>query len=149
MTVSTIDKAPILRALPSRLLGQTAALVGKVTSDALANKGVHRHQFSVLATLDAFGTCSQADLCRRTDIDRSDMNAALNGLQDRGAIARRTDPDNRRQNLVDITDNGRALFVELSALAVDAQDKAFAALSLAERGELVRLLGLVHDQLTS
>ncbi len=149
MTLPMLEKAPILHALPSRLLGQTAALVGKITGDAFASLGVHRHQFAVLATLEAFGTCSQADLCRRTDIDRSDMNAALNGLQDKGAIARTADPNNRRQNLVDITSDGRALFAQLCTLAVDAQDRAFAALTLAERDELVRLLGLVHDQLMS
>jgi hypothetical protein len=70
-------QAPLWRNLASRLLNQTAILVGRVVSEALAVEGTHRYQLAALATLDAFGAVSQAELCRRTNIDRSDMNAVV------------------------------------------------------------------------
>ena len=67
---SQADKAPLLRDLPSRLLGQTAALVSRVAADTLAAEGAHRNQFAVLATLDAFqqklerqGRLAHAGIC--------------------------------------------------------------------------------------
>src|SRR4051794_17157658 len=66
-----------------------------------AAEGAH-HPFAVLATLDAFGACSQAELCRRTDLDRNDMNAVINPLEAEGAVTRVPDPGNRRQNIVEI-----------------------------------------------
>jgi DNA-binding MarR family transcriptional regulator len=143
------DKAPVLKDLPSRLLGQAASLVGRVTEAALAEAGAHRYQFAVLATLDAFGAASQADLCRRTDLDRSDMNAVVGVLEAGGAVTRAVDPANRRQNIVALTAKGRARFEELRALVHAAQETAFAPLSAADRKALVRLLERLRDGLTA
>ena len=141
------EKAPILRDLPSRLLGQTAVLVGRVAGEALGAAGAHRHHFAVLATLDAFGAASQADLCRRTDIDRSDMNAVLNTLEAEGAVDRAVDPDNRRRNIVTLTAAGHARFADLRRRVDEAQRRALAPLSRHERDELMRLLHRLHDHL--
>jgi DNA-binding MarR family transcriptional regulator len=143
------DTAPVLRALPSRLLGQTAALVGKVTADALAAESAHRYQYAVLATLDAFGASSQADLCRRTDIDRSDMNSAINVLEAEGSVTRSLDPTNRRRNIIDITPSGRMRFDRLTDRLKEAERHALAPLNEAERRELLRLLQVLHSHLAS
>lgn len=142
-------KAPILRELPSRLLGQTAALVGRIAGEALAQTQAHRHHFAVLATLEAFGPASQAELCRRTDLDRSDMNAALNVLEDRGEIQRRTDPADRRQNIVKLTRRGKERFTELRIRIEEGQNRALASLSAAERATLILLLQRLHDDLAA
>lgn len=141
------DKAPALRDRPSRLLGQTAALFGKVTADALAAEGAHRHHYAVLATLDAFGAASQAELCRRTDIDRSDMNAAINALAAEGFVTRDLDLENRRRNVITITQNGRARFTRLTGRLREAERHALAPLSEAEHAELMRLLQVLHAHL--
>ena len=144
---SQAEKAPLLRDLLSRLLSQTAALVSKSLSDVLARERAHRHQFAALATLDAFGPSSQAELCRRTDIDRSDMTAVINALEAEGALTRGMDQDNRRQNIVSLTERGRARFDHLTMRIAAAQDRALAALSQPERQELLRLLKKLHDHL--
>ena len=139
------DQAPLWRNLASRLLNQTAILVGKVVSEALAVEGSHRYQFAVLATLDAFGAISQAELCRRTNIDRSDMNAVVNALEAEGVVMRVADPDDRRQNIVEMTKRGKARFERLRAGLVAAEDRALAPLAPADRRELLRLLRKLHD----
>ena len=141
------DKAPILRELPSRLLAQVAALAARVVGEALDAEGAHRHQFAVLATLDAFGPSSQADLCRRTDLDRSDMNTIVNALEAEGAAKRSVDPADRRQNIVTLTARGRRRFERLRARLAEVQEQVMAPLLPAERGELVRLLQMLHDHL--
>ena len=143
------DTAPLLRNLVSRLLGQTAILFGKVVSETLADDGAHRYQFAALATLDAFGGISQAELCRRTDIDRSDMNAVINVLEAQGAVRRIPDLADRRQNIVEMTETGKARFDHIKARLVRTQDRALAPLTKAERQELLRLLQVLHDHLAA
>jgi len=143
------EKAPVLRDLPSRLLAQTAALAGRAVTEAFEAEGAHRHQFAVLATLEAFGAASQAELCRRTDLDRSDMNTIVNALEVDGSVIRAVDMDNRRRNIVTLTARGRRRFAQLKARLQEVQDRVLKPLSRAERSELVRLLQVLHDHLTS
>ncbi len=139
------DQAPLWRDLASRLLNQTAILVGRVVNEALAAEGTHRYQLAVLATLDAFGAVSQAELCRRTNIDRSDMNAVVNALEAEGIVRRVADRDDRRQNVVEMTETGQARFARLKTGLVKAEDRALAPLAPADRRELLRLLRILHD----
>jgi DNA-binding MarR family transcriptional regulator len=138
-------QAPLWRNLASRLLNQTAILVGRVVSEALAVEGTHRYQLAVLATLDAFGAVSQAELCRRTNIDRSDMNAVVNELEAEGIVTRVSDPEDRRQNIVEMTKTGKVRFKRLKAGLAEAEDRALAPLAPADRRELLRLLRILHD----
>ena len=139
------DQAPLWRDLPSRLLNQTAILVGRVVNETLAREGTDRYRFAVVATLDAFGPASQAELGRRTNVDPSDMNAVINGLEAEGIVKRVSNPDDRRQNIVAVTKMGRARFRRLKADLAVAQDRALAPLDAAERRELLRLLRILHD----
>jgi DNA-binding MarR family transcriptional regulator len=138
-------QAPLWRNLASRLLNQTAILVGRIVSEALAAEGSHRYQLAVLATLDAFGSVSQAELCRRTNIDRSDMNAVVNALEAEGIVMRVSDTDDRRQNIVAMTGTGKARFKRLKAGLAEAENRALAPLAPADRRELLRLLRILHD----
>ena len=138
-------QAPLWRNLASRLLNQTAILVGRIVSEALAVEGTNRYQLAALATLDAFGAISQAELCRRTNIDRSDINAVVNALEEEGIVTRVSDPEDRRQNIVEMTETGTARFERLKAGLVEAEDRALAPLARADRRELLRLLRILHD----
>jgi MarR family transcriptional regulator, lower aerobic nicotinate degradation pathway regulator len=138
-------QAPLWRNLASRLLNQTAILVGRIVNEALAVEGAHRYQLAALATLDAFGSASQADLCRRTNIDRSDMNAVVNALEAEGMVRRVSDPDDRRQNIVETTKTGKARFERLRTGLAEAEDRALAPLAKSDRRELLRLLRILHD----
>jgi MarR family transcriptional regulator, lower aerobic nicotinate degradation pathway regulator len=138
-------QASLWRNLTSRLLNQTAILVGRVVNEALAVEGAHRYQFAVLATLDAFGAISQAELCRRTNIDRSDMNAVVNALETENIVTRVSNHEDRRQNIVETTAAGKAFFKRLKAGLAAAEDRALAPLASADRRELLRLLRILHD----
>jgi DNA-binding MarR family transcriptional regulator len=142
---SHAGQAPLLRNLVSRLLNQTAILVGRVVNEALAVEGTHRYQFAALATLDAFGAVSQAELCRRTSIDRSDMNAVVNALEAEGVVTRVSDPDDRRQNIVEMTEWGKTRFKRVKAGLAEAENRALAPLAPRDRRELLRLLRILHD----
>ena len=135
-----------LRTLPSWLLNQVALPAQRIVGDALGELGARRPHYAVLAALEEFGPASQAELGRRCGIDRSDMVALVNELAAADRLERTPDPDDRRRNVIAITDGGRDFLTTLDRRLEQAQDDLLATLSPAERAELVRLLGAVLSQ---
>lgn len=132
-----------LRQKASWLLNQVAIPANRRVADALAGAGVRRHHFSLLAALDEVGPASQAELSRRTTIDRSDMVAAVDDLVARGDVSRTPDPTDRRRNVIALTPTGRRHLRQLDDLLTGVQDDILAPLSPADRTTLLRLLTIL------
>ncbi|MET7773580.1 MarR family transcriptional regulator [Nocardia sp. NPDC005366] len=145
MEIAHDGAADRLRALPTRLVNQVAIVADRATERALEHTGSRRHHYALLTTLRAFGPDSQAELGRRTRIDRSDIVAALNDLAERGFIERSPDPGDRRRNIVTITGAGARHLDELDHRLDAAQDDLLAGLSESQRSELVVLLTRILD----
>ena len=139
-------RAPVrVRAKPSWLLNQAAIPANRLVAEGLAAIDGRRHHYVLLAALDEGGPASQADLSRRTTIDRSDMVAAVNELANRGLVVRSPDSTDRRRNVVSLTAAGRRHLQKLDRILDQAQDQLLAPLSPADRRELVDLLTRVVD----
>lgn len=134
-----------VRTKASWLLNQAAMPANRLLADALATAGARRHHYVLLAALDEVGPTSQAELSRRTTIDRSDIVAAVNELADRGLVERTPDPADRRRNVVTLTTAGRRQLRSLDELLAEVQDDLLAPLSPSERQQLVDLLTRVVD----
>jgi DNA-binding MarR family transcriptional regulator len=137
----TNDSPSRLRSLPSWLVNQTALQAQRLVAEA----GVRRQHFAVLAALEEGGAASQAQLGRRVWMDRSDLHAVLNELEGDGLVARVRDERDRRRNLVRLTPAGAEHLTNLQARAEAAQDALLAPLSEPERDELRRLLGRIVE----
>jgi DNA-binding MarR family transcriptional regulator len=126
--------------MPSWLISQTSVQAHRMLTDALASEGARGYDYRLLAALQEFGPASQATLGRRTDMDRSDVVAALNELARRRLVERTPDPVDRRRNIISITPAGTALLQRLDDVLSDVQDELLAPLTRRERRGLVRLL---------
>ena len=126
--------------LPSWLLTQTAAHASRLVSESFSAVGARGYHYRLLTSLLTDGPASQADLGRRTGIHLSDMVAALNELEAGGYVARSPDPQDRRRNVITITDAGRARLASLDAILDRVQDELLAPLSAPERATLAELL---------
>ncbi|MFI9404022.1 MarR family winged helix-turn-helix transcriptional regulator [Nocardia sp. NPDC052316] len=146
MEISREDAPAKLRALPTRLVDQVALVANRATERALHDTGSRRYHYALLAALGEFGASSQAELGRRTRIDRSDIVATVTELADRGFVRRSPDTGDRRRKIVTITDAGTAHLAELDERLAGAQDELLAGLDAAERAELVRLLTRILDR---
>jgi DNA-binding MarR family transcriptional regulator len=129
-----------LQRLPSWLAAQVARRAQRLVEEALAEEGARRQHFVVLTSLAEQGPASQAALGRRLWIDRSDLHAILNDLEDGGLVERVRDETDRRRNVVELTRAGKTALRRLDKRVDGAQDALLAPLGAAERRELRRLL---------
>lgn len=134
-----------LRALPSWLINQVAIPANRLVTEGLVRVDTRRHHYALLAALDEVGPASQADLSRRTTIDRSDMVVTVNELAEQGLVERTPDATDRRRNVVSITPAGRQRLRKLDRLLAKVQDELLAPLSAEERTQLIGLLTRVVD----
>jgi DNA-binding MarR family transcriptional regulator len=146
MDQTDADSAPArLRALPSRLINQVALPANRLVNEALGSAGARRHHYSLLATLDEVGPASQAELSRRSNIDRSDLVATVNELSAQGYVERAPDAADARRNVITITAAGRRRLRKLDRLVAGVQDQLLEPFSPKDRDRLVSLLTRLVD----
>ncbi|MBO0922106.1 winged helix-turn-helix transcriptional regulator [Cellulomonas sp. zg-ZUI222] len=97
-------------------------------------------QFGVLNVLHRRGEASQRELCDDLDLDRSTIAGLVARLEVRGLVARVRAEDDRRRNVVRLTDDGLALLDELVPAAARVDDVLTSALTRQERRTLQALL---------
>ena len=85
---------------------------------------------------------------RAMNVDRRTMVALIDDLQLKGLVQRRQDPDDRRKNVVELTDAGRGAVREAAESVGRAEREFLAPLSAAEAAQfkktLRKLLGRVE-----
>jgi len=131
----------------SRLVGMTAAQTRRVAGDALRAVGAQKDHFVVLAALAEFGPASQAALSGHTRVYKSDLVSVLNELADGGWVRRAPDPDDKRRNVITITDDGLRRLAELDRILEDVNEHIMAPLGRDEREKLFALLGRINAHL--
>ena len=132
--------------LPSWLLSEASLRAHRLLTAALADVGARGYHYRLLAALTEFGPASQAQLGRRTGMDRSDVVAAVNELVGRGLADRSPDPADGRRNIITITPAGTAHLRRLEELLDDVQNELLAPLSPAERQQLIHLLTRILER---
>ncbi|MFE5740378.1 MarR family winged helix-turn-helix transcriptional regulator [Streptomyces celluloflavus] len=139
-----MDEAPYaptrIRALPSWLLGRAAARGHRLVAEALAGEGLRMMHHAVLSAVAELGPVSQAQLGRSLNIDPKDMVTLVNDLQRDGLVTRMPDPADRRKNAITLSASGARRLQRTERLGDKANDELTAALTPAEREQLIGLL---------
>ncbi|WP_327289950.1 MarR family winged helix-turn-helix transcriptional regulator [Streptomyces sp. NBC_01198] len=139
--MSETPRAPSrIRSLPSWLLGRAAARGHRLVAEALAQVGMRMMHHAVLSAVAELGPVSQAELGRSLSIDPKDMVAILNDLQNDGLVTRTPDAKDRRKNAIALSPSGKRRLLQTEKLGREANDELTAALTPAERTQLMGLL---------
>lgn len=110
----------------------------RLRAAAFAEVGARPHHYRLLAALEQDGPMSQTELAWMTGIDKADIVAELAMLD--AYVSREQDAEDRRRNLVALTDAGQARLDELEQVVEQVQEQVLHALSERERATLMRLL---------
>src|SRR6478609_4458542 len=73
--------------------------------------GLNSNQLSAMAVLLNSGDQLMGELAALELVQPPSMTRIVNGLEERGYVARRPDPQDRRQCLVTLTDSGREVLI--------------------------------------
>ena len=79
--------------------------------------GLTRPQWRVLANLGRFGAMSATDICRISHMEKTKVSRAVTALEAEGWLVRSPSPDDRRVEILTLTEGGQAVFADLGRRA--------------------------------
>ena len=107
------------------LLNQANQAVRSQFEAALRGLQMTGIQYTILTIVDEYEGISSAELSRRFFVTAQTMNEIINGLVQRGLIARKEDPGNKRILRMKLTAAGRRLLKKCEGVADRIEEAAF------------------------
>lgn len=102
--------------------------------------GMHMRHLVALSYLRDHDGAPQQELAEALCMDANNVVLLLNELEDRGYVARRRDPEDRRRHRVALTGEGRSAQMRAERAQETIEDEVLGALDAGERATLGRLL---------
>src|SRR5215475_11377359 len=121
----------------ARLAEQVSLAVAEVYSERFA---LSRQEWRVLAILGARPEIATKEVGPLTTLDKMQVSRAMQGLEARGIVRRKYDPDDRRERIVSLTSAGRALYRKIVPYALAQEAKLLAVLTPEEIKTLDRAM---------
>ena len=125
------------------LLKHVLARLTEAQTKALAPHGLNGRDLAVLSAVASGEPLSQLEVASRLRVDRTSIGDLLDGLEDRGFVERRRSPEDRRRNVVVLTELGESTFATAERIRLEVEREFLAPLSDGERfrSDLQALLG--------
>ncbi|WP_405392136.1 MarR family transcriptional regulator [Streptomyces sp. NBC_01102] len=130
---------------PDIAMCRATTVVARAIDAELTGYRVSAGQHLVLKMLSDVGPCSQQELSEQLRIDRSVMVGCIDGLEDSGLVRRERHPKDRRANAITLTADGLVALAEVESGVPRLLDRAFQALTPAERKTLARLVAKILE----
>ncbi len=121
-------------------LAQTQKAVSRAFADAIAGAGGSLPTWLVLLSLKTRTHANQRELAEAVNIREATLTHHLNAMEADGLIARERDPENRRIQVVVLTDAGEAAFLQLRDAAAAFNARLGKGITAAELDTLDRVL---------
>lgn len=121
-------------------LAAAAKAVRRAFDDALAAAGGSLPMWLVLVSVKSRTLGNQRDLAAAIGITGATLTHHLNAMENDGLLVRRRDPDNRRIQHVELTDDGEATFHRLRGAAGAFDRRLRRGLTRADAATLTALL---------
>jgi DNA-binding MarR family transcriptional regulator len=102
--------------------------------------GINARELAVLLLLQAREPESQQHAAARLKVDRTTMVGLLDGLEAKGLVARQAAGEDRRRNVIALTDAGRDTLAKATRASDKAERQLLAPLGEAEQTQLRALL---------
>jgi DNA-binding MarR family transcriptional regulator len=134
---------PALAGRLGYLLKHAQLRLAGLTGSALAPLRISGRECAVLIAIDDRASQSQQEVARRMGVDRTTMVVLIDDLEDKGLVERRPDPDDRRKNVVVLTEAGRTTLGQATAATRKAERRFLGSLSDDESAALKKALQAV------
>lgn len=132
-------------------LGYQIGLLSRLFDRALERHLSEFHvlpgQFPALVMLYEQDGLTQAELCKRIQVEQPTMANTLNRMERDGLIKRVPDPEDKRRARVHLTDRAKEFQTALMDQARDVPNQALEGLKPSDQDALFRYLALMIDNL--
>jgi DNA-binding MarR family transcriptional regulator len=122
------------------LLSHLARVARREADREAADGGLRPAHLVVLTLLRDHGALTQRAIADAIRLDPSTLVGLLNDLEQRGLVARRRDPADRRRHIVELEAGGREQLDRIEERLAGVEDRVLGALDPAERAVLHGLL---------
>lgn len=128
------------------LLKHALLEIEQLHRERLAPLGIGGRELAVLLFLAGREPGSQQQAAEGLGVDRTTMVALLDGLETKGLLSRRVDPDDRRRNVLEVTAAGRKTLRRGIRASDAAERQLLSGLDETEAAQLRALLGRLAGQ---
>lgn len=111
------------------LLKHAHLRMAELTTKVLAPLGIDGRELGVLLALAGREPKSQQQAAQRLGIDRTTMVAMLDTLEGKSLVSRHPDADDRRRNVVELTDAGKEILRRATQASDDVERDFLAPLT--------------------
>jgi len=139
------DLGPRLSARLTYRLKRALVNLETLHEQHLAPSGVNTRELAVLQFLDGREPESQQQAAARLGIDRTTMVGLLDSLEGKDLVARRPDTEDRRRNVVVLTDAGQEKLQEATQASDTAEQELLAPLDERQAAQFRALLERVTE----
>jgi DNA-binding MarR family transcriptional regulator len=150
-TATSLEDTPKPLVVLEDFLPYRLNVLASLTSNALAQIYAERFGLTipgwrVLATLGQYGVRTARDIAAHGVMHKSTISRAVSNLEERGLITRKPNPDDRREELLEHTPAGAAIYEALVPEALQFEERLRGVLSPAERALFLALIDKLERQ---
>ena len=129
------------------LVSDIARLIGVEYNRIMKPMGLTTPQFRMIMQLQREDGVTQSQLANILAVGKVSTSGLIDRLEQSGWIERRADPNDRRSNLIYLTDKAHAIEERMMATGKDLTKQTLKNLSAKERSALIDLLVTVKENL--
>jgi DNA-binding MarR family transcriptional regulator len=105
--------------------------------------GIIPRHFAILCVLSEREAINQQDLADAIRVNRNAMVQLIDQLEELNCVTRKTNPQNRREHQILITDEGKKILTKSLPHVRTAQEDATSVLNATERSQLINILSKI------
>ena len=144
-------EAPAPLVVLERFLPYRLNVLASLTSNALAQIYAERFGLSipawrVIATLGQYDVRTARDIAAHGVMHKSTVSRAVSALEKRGLVVRRPNLEDRREEWLALTPEGRAIYEAVAPEAVAVEERLLSVLTSDERAMLFVATDLEHGE---
>jgi DNA-binding MarR family transcriptional regulator len=129
--------------LPYRLSFTSNRVSERIARVYAALFGLSIPEWRLVAVIAEQGATTQQAIGALTGMDKVTVSRAAIALVDRGLVARRPNPDDRRSHLLSLSGAGRDLYATVAPKALEMEAEIFSCLTADERRTLAGFLARI------
>lgn len=108
--------------------------------NAIKDLGINDTEYTICSFLYFYKDAPQELICKSYMLDKTTVTKALSSMEERGLITRTVNPENRRQKLINLTNDGKDLIKDVVNVYDDWVCEVVTSLNESEKKEFEAIM---------